>query len=269
MKKKPGPLSMLPREIRIRLVAAFALMAVIPLLAGLYLATLHLTNTHLPAYWIKIIIITLMILICAGFIIMRNCVWSIIDIAKTTEQLLSQPKNQNTFSDELLRFEHLLLYLEDQIYAAKRFLNTKRKNDNLPKSFKLPTRVPSSLVKTRLLSLAKNAELNGSLIGVFIWKSSNVSQSETEDSTLVPQWLIAILKNSPIVPDAIGRLKPGYWIGWADNKSINEMISYIQDIKNFLDSINASGISVSAFSHPSESSDLSFLKNSVEILEID
>lgn len=260
---------MLPREIRVRLVIAFALMAVIPILGSIYFATVFLANISLSAYWAKIIIITSMILICAGFVIMLNCIWNIIDIAKTTDQFLSKPRHINQANDEILKFEHLLLYMEDQIYAAKRILNAKRKIEPNTNLFKLPTLIPSSLIKKRLLSLTKNAELNGIQLGVFAWKAENISQNETDDDTLIPKWLVTLLKDGLFIPDAIGRLTPGFWLGWADNKNVKQMNEYYKKMHESIYSNNLKNISVIAFSHPSEHSDLSFLINSNNILEID
>ena len=201
---------------------------------------------------------------------MRNCIWSIIDIAQTTDQLLKNPLHKKSNNDNgLLKFEHFLLYMEDQIYAAKRILRAKRKFDSPTHSFKLPTLIPSSLVKNRLISLTKNAELNCNQIGVLAWKNNSVSQDESNDETYIPSWLINFLKKNKFTPDAIGRLQPGFWIGWAENKDINTMNEYLKNTREIISSNNLSDISVVAFSYPSENSDLSFLYNSIEILEID
>ena len=269
MKRKPRNLFMLPREIRIRLVIAFALMAVIPLLATIYFVTIYLANIQMPVYWIKLTLLTSMIIMCTGFIIMRNCIWSIIDIAKTTDQLIINTQHNKSTGNSLLRFEHFLLYMEDQIYAAKRILSTKRKLDSPVNSFKLPTLIPSSLIKNRLISLTKNAELNCTQIGVFAWKNSNVSQDESNDETYIPAWLINFIKNNGVTPDAIGRQKPGYWIGWAKNKDVKEMNEYLRNARDNISRNNLKNINIVAFSHPSIHSDLSFLRNSIEILEID
>ena len=269
MKRKSRNIFMLPREIRIRLVIAFSLMAVIPLLATIYFVTIYLSDIQIPVYFIKLTLLTSMILICAGFVIMRSCIWSIIDIAHTTDQLIVDPMRKKSANDDFLRFEHFLLYMEDQIYAAKRILRTKRKINSHVRAFKLPTLIPSSLVKNRLISLTKKAEINCSQLGIFAWKSSNVSKDESNDETFIPLWLINFLKDITITPDAIGRLSPGYWIGWSENKSVKEMDEYLKSVRENISSNNLNNITTVAFSHPSAHSDLSFLRNSIEILEID
>lgn len=269
MKRKPRNLFMLPREIRIRLVIAFSLMAVIPLLATIYFVTIYLANVQMPVYWIKLTLLTSMILMCAGFIIMRSCIWSIVDIAQTTDELITNHQHKRSNDNELLKFEHFLLYMEDQIYAAKRILRTKRKFDSPVKSFKLPTLIPSSLIKNRLISLTKNAEVNCSQIGIFAWQNSNVSKDESNDETYIPEWLVNFIKNNNVTPDAIGRQRPGYWMGWAENKDVKEMDEYLKNARENISANNLKNITVVAFSHPSIHSDLSFLRNSIEILEID
>ena len=269
MKRKPRNLFMLPREIRIRLVIAFALMAVIPLLATIYFVTIYLANAQIPVYFIKLTLLTSMILMCAGFIIMRSCIWSIIDIAQTTDQLITNLQHKKSINNEVLRFEHFLLYMEDQIYSAKRILSTKRKFDTPINSFKLPTLIPSSLIKNRLIDLTKNAELNCTQIGIFVWKNSNISQGESNDETYIPEWLINFIRNSDVIPDAIGRQFPGYWMGWAENKDVKEMNEYLKNTRENISKNNLKNINIVAFSHPSVLSDLSFLRNSIEILEID
>ena len=269
MKRKPRNLFMLPREIRIRLVIAFSLMAIIPLLSTIYFVSIYIANVQMPVHWIKVTLLTSMMLMCAGFAIMRNCIWSIIDISHTTDQLLSNPVRKKHADNELLRFEHFLLYMEDQIYAAKRILRAKRKFDPPVRSFKLPTLIPTSLVKNRLLNLTKNAELSCGQIGVFAWQNSNISKNESNDETFVPPWLINFLKNISVTPDAIGQLKPGYWIGWSENKNVKEMNEYLKTARKNVSSTNFNDITIVAFSHPSAQSDLSFLRSSIEILEID
>ncbi len=269
MKKKPRNIFMLPRDIRIRLVIASSLIAVIPLLATIYFVTIYLADIQIQDYFIKLTLLASMILMCAGFIIMRSCIWSIIDIAHTTDQLTVNPLRKKATANELLRFEHFLLYMEDQIYAAKRILRAKRKLDSSGRTFKFPALIPSSLVKSRLISLTKSTEINCSQLGIFVWKNSNISKDESDDETFIPPWLINFLKDKTITPDAIGRLSPGYWIGWSENKQVKEMDEYLKSVRENISSNNLKGIIVVAFSHPSARSDLSFLRNSIEILEID
>ena len=269
MKRKSRNIFMLPREIRIRLVIAFSLMAVIPFLATIYFITIYLSNIQIPVQFIKLTLLASIILICSGFMIMRSCIWSVIDIAHTTDQLIVNPMRKKSANDKFLRYEHFLLYMEDQIYAAKRILRDKRKIDSPIHTFKLPTLIPPSLVKNRLISLTKKAEINCSQLGIFAWKSSNVSNDESNDETFIPPWLINFLKGITITPDAIGRLSPGYWIGWSENKSVKEMDEYLKSVRENISSNNLHNITAVAFSHPSAHSDLSFLRNSIEILEID
>lgn len=268
MKRKPKRFLLLPREIRIRLVIAFSLMAIIPLLAALYFVSIYLANIQMPVYFIKSLLITLIILMCAGFIIMRNCIWSIVDISHTTNKLISKPKNGKPDDNKFLRFEHFLLYMEDQIYAAKRILRAKRKFDTTTDSFKLPTLIPSSLIKNRLLSLTKNTEIICGQIGIFAWKNNDISQEESDDDSFIPPWLVKFLKDTAVAPDAIGRLNPGYWIGWAENKNVKEMDEYLKTVRENISLNKSQNITVIAFSHPSADSDLAFLRNN-EILEID
>jgi len=269
MKRKPKNLFMLPREIRIRLVIAFSLMAVIPLLATIYFVTIYVANGQMPIRLIKSTILVSMILMCSGFVIMRGCIWSIVDIAQAADELITNRQGKKSNDNELLRFEHFLLYIEDQIYSAKRILRTKRKFDSPVKSFKLPTLIPASLIKNRLISLTKNAELNGNQIGIFTWQNGNVSKDESNDETYIPEWLINFIKNNSVTPDAIGRQRPGYWMGWAENKGVKEMDKYLKDARKNISVNNLKNITVVAFSHPSIHSDLSFLQNSIETLEID
>ena len=54
MKKRPRNMFMLPREIRIRLVIAYSLIAVIPFLATIYFVTIYLADIQIQVHFIKL-----------------------------------------------------------------------------------------------------------------------------------------------------------------------------------------------------------------------
>ncbi len=255
MSKLLKQLLMLPREVRIRLMTAFALMAVIPLLAGVYVVTVHVAEANQQLPWLKAMLLTCMILACTGFIIMRRSLWGVVDIARTTEELLSECKKEGMrapYAREILRLERFVLYMEDQVRAARRLLEAYRKSGKELRQFRLPPLIPSRLVRTRALEEARQAEQSGRAIGIISWRNNMVTPEETADETYVPTWLQQILRNSTVVPDTIGQLRPGHWIGWSHDKDSVQMQECLASMRETASANITSEVTVTAYSHPSD-----------------
>lgn len=260
-------LFMLPRGVRLRMVTAFALMAVIPLLAGVYVVTSHVTRSHDIYAVLCILLLVCIFLACVGFVVMRSTVWGVVDIARTMDELLGseQSASRNINARELDRVERLVLYMDDQVRTARRKLDQYRammRQQSL--RFRLPPLVPASLLRQRVEDVTREAERNHYPVGFFSWRNSLVTPEEAADDTRVPQWLYEMLKRVNCVPDAICRADAGYWVGWVTRRNPQQVKTIAEAMQQALPPPHSSQVLIGAWSHPTDAVTVRQLLDSFE-----
>ena len=252
----------LPKEIRSKLVIAFMLATIIPLLSGIYLLTVHISVLNLYFPWLKILMIMCAILGVTGIFIIRATIWKIVDIASTTDEILLALKSdlsQKTKAQEILKIERLIFYMEDQVRAARRSLELYRDITKPIKHFKLPRQLPASYAKEKTKDMIKTSiELNKPS-GLIIWQNSEVSANELSDNSFVPDWLQQIIRNASIIPEVIGRFGPGNWVCWLEGKSAEDIRVQMTLFQHTIPKEARATISNTCYSLPEDSEKLNNL----------
>jgi len=212
----------LPKDIRYRLTMAFMLATIIPLLSGIYLLSVHVSSSGFYLPWLKFLMIMCAILGVSGVLLIRSTIWKVVDIASTTDEILLALKSdlaRGINVQEILRIERLVLYMDDQVRAARRSLELYREITRPIKHFKLPRQLPANYAKSKTKDMIQTSlELNKAS-GLIFWHNSEVSGNELSDDSFVPEWLQQIFKNASIIPEVIGRFGPGNWVCWLEGKS--------------------------------------------------
>lgn len=216
MHKLIKQLFMLPRFVRVRMVSGFALMGVIPILVAVYVITNQLAPVRQAVPWICVVVLISIVLAVIGVGLMRESVMGVIDVAQTAQELLARVAGGAVDAGEIVRLERLLCYMEDQLNKARRTLQAYR--DGMRKEtrwFRLPPLIPSQLVRARVEEETTRAHRDGVPVALFTWRTAMVSADEMDDETHVPLWLQEVLRRAGQTLDALGRIRPGYWVGCA------------------------------------------------------
>lgn len=216
MRKLVKQLFMLPRFVRVRMVSGFALMGVIPILVAVYVITNQLAPVRQAVPWICVVVLISIVLAVIGVGLMRESVMGVINVAQTAQELLARVAGGTVDAGEIVRLERLLCYMEDQLNAARRMLQAYR--DGMRKEtrrFRLPPLIPSQLVRARLEEETTRAQREHVPVALFTWWTAMVSADEMDDETHVPLWLQEVLRRTGQALDALGRIRPGYWVGCA------------------------------------------------------
>jgi len=235
MSKEAKQIIMLPKDIRYRISMAFGVATIIPLLAGLYLLTVHVSASSFYLPWLKFLMIMCAVLGVSGILLIRSTIWKVVDIACTTDEILIALKNdasRGINAQELLRIERLVLYMEDQVRAARRSLDLYREITKPVKHFKLPRQLPAKYAKSKTKNMIQTSLKYNKPSALILWNNSEVSENELTDDSFVPSWLQKIIKNSSILPEAFGRFGPGVWICWLEGISAEDIKKQITIFQN-------------------------------------
>jgi len=209
-------LFMLPRFVRVRMVSGFALMGVIPILVAVYVITNQIAPVRQAIPWICAVVLISVMLAIIGVGLMRESVMGVINVAQTAQALLARVARGGVDAREIVRLERLLCYMEDQLSAARRALQMYREDTRKEtRHFKLPPLMPSQVVRARLEEETARAQRERTPVAIFTWRTAMVSAEEMSDETQVPLWLQEVLRRSGQTLDALGRIRPGYWVGCA------------------------------------------------------
>lgn len=207
-------LFMLPRFVRVRMVSGFALMGVIPILVAVYVITNQLAPVRLAVPWLCAVVLISIILAVIGVGLMRESVMGVINVAQTAQELFARVACDKGDAREIVRLERLLCYMEDQLGAARRMLQAYREEMRKEvRHFRLPPLIPSQLVRARVEEEMARAHREGVPVALFTWRTAMVSADEMDDETHVPLWLQEVLRRTGQALDALGRIRPGYWVG--------------------------------------------------------
>ncbi len=224
----PSKQIILPREIHYRMTIAFSVATIIPILIGLYLLTVHVPAFSFYQPWLRFLMVICAILGGLGILLIRTSVWKVVDIACTTDEILVALKNDKSKgknAEELLRVERLVLYMEDQVRAARRSLELYREITKPLKHFKLPRQLPAQYAKAKTKEMIENSLESKINAGLIYWRNSEVCDIELNDDSFVPDWLSTIIRDSSIIPEAIGRFGPGEWVCWLEGNNAEEINS--------------------------------------------
>jgi len=214
MRKLIKQLFMLPRFVRVRMVSGFALMGVIPILVAVYVITNQIAPVRQAIPWICAVVLISIILAIIGIGLMRESVMGVINVAETAQELFARVARGGVDAREIVRLERLLSYMEDQLSAAQRALQVYRENMRKEtRRFRLPPLMPPRLVRARLEEETARAQRERTPVAIFTWRTAMVSEDEMSDETHVPLWLQEVLRRSGQTLDALGRIRPGYWVG--------------------------------------------------------
>jgi len=227
-------------------------MAVIPILAGVYAITVHISN-HRISEWMSIIFLTCILLASFGFIMMRAAVWSLVDISKTIEDVLpplDDSKNAQVSAEDIVQFERLIVYMDNQVHQARQRL-AKYRSLSAPESrFRLPPLVPPRIMRDRITRELKLAEQNKYPVSIIAVRESSISTEDIVDDTRLPQWLSSVLREAGCSFDGIGLWDDGQWILWVRKKSGVD----VKSIKNRLTAVlppeQLDQVTLRVWSHP-------------------
>jgi len=252
----------LPKEIRSKLSMAFMLATTIPLLSGIYLLAVHISASDFYFPWLKFLMIMCAVLGVSGILLVRSTIWKIIDIASTTDEILLGLKRDSTKGvkvQEIIRIERIVLYMEDQVRAARRSLELYREITKPIKHFKLPRQLPASYAKSKTKDMIKTSLKLKKASGLIIWNNRAVSDNELSDDSFVPEWLQQILKNASIIPEVIGRFGPGSWVCWLEGKSAEDIRTQITLFQHAIPKENRETITNICYSLPEDGNKLNNL----------
>jgi len=253
---------MLPRFVRVRLIAAFALMGVIPVLAAMYVMTTRFGMARVQLPMMSVLLLMCLILACLGLHVMRETIFGVIDVSRIVQELMRLRAHdpRAVSASELVRMDRLVSYMGDQVRAAQRMLDAYQasvREETRP--FRLPPLVPAALLRTRVHEELAQAEVQRIPIGIFTWQLGDVSAREVADETLVPSWLQDVLRHSGIVLDALGRMRPGHWIGWTQRLNSVEVKRVAAQMHKAVPATLADRVSLAAWSHPADAVELRWL----------
>ncbi|GEM_PF-1425267 len=253
---------MLPRFVRVRLIAAFALMGVIPVLAAIYVITMRTGTVQVQLPMMSVLLLMCLLLACLGLHVMRETVFGVIDVSRVVQELmrLRTRDTRAVSTSELVRMDRLVSYMSDQVRSAQRMLDAYQASvhDEL-RPFRLPPLVPAALLRARVHEELDRAEQQRYPIGIFTWQLGEVSAREVADETLVPAWLLEALRHSGIALDTLGRMRPGHWIGWARRLNSVQVKSAALQMQNALPANVAGRVTLAAWSHPHDAVELRWL----------
>jgi hypothetical protein len=246
---------MLPRFVRVRLMAAFALMGVIPILVAIYAVTNRLSAGRVQVTITSVLLLICLVLACLGLHIMRETVFGVIDVSRVVQELLRlrarEPRAVS--AGELVRMDRLVAYMGDQVRAAQRLLDAYQATvRDTARPFRLPPLAPTALLRTRIHEELEKAEHQRYPLGIFSWELTDVSEREAADETLVPALLQDVLRQSGMELDTLGRIRPGYWIGWVKRMNSQRVKTALTQMQKAVPAQRAGRITLSAWSHPQD-----------------
>jgi len=157
----------------------------------------------------------------------------------------------------VVRLERLLSYLGDQVAAARRMVRRYQEaRQGAVRPFRLPPLVPAALLSERIAKELARAETQQQPIGVFLWELSDVGEREAADDSLVPAWLQDLLRQGGGMLDALGRLRPGHWVGWMSRVDAARVKTILRNMQQAIPGALTDKVTVAAWSHPAEAFDL-------------
>lgn len=253
---------MLPRFVRVRLIAAFALMGVIPVLAAIYVMTTRTGMARVQLPMMSVLLLMCLVLAGLGLHVMRETVFGVIDVSRIVQELmrLRAHDKRAVSAGELVRMDRLVAYMADQVRAAQRLLDAYQASvHEAARPFRLPPLVPAALLRSRVHEELEQAQLQHYPIGIFTWQLGEVSAREMADETLVPAWLQDALRHSGMALDALGRMRPGYWIGWSPRLNSGQVKDAALQMQHALPAQVAGRVALAAWCHPHETVELRWL----------
>ena len=238
---------MLPRYVRVRVVSAFALTAVVPLLVAAYVVT-RIAPTSREVPWLCVVLLLCTILACLGLYLNKEIVFGVVDLARIATEIFRAREGAEVTASEVVRLERLLSYMDDQLLTTKRLIRKYRETMiSQVRQFKLPPLVPTRVLVKRLDQELRGAAERRETIGVFALKSPEATDEERADDTFVPAWLQDVLKKSGVGLDALGALEPGCWVGWClhrDDEQIRRAIAMMRGM------LEGTGCMATGWCHP-------------------
>jgi hypothetical protein len=253
MKELLEQLLLLPRRVRQHMMAAFALMAVIPILAGAYAVTVYLGDRKTVAMMSGVLLVCVL-LACLGFLVMRATIWSVIDISRTVDRLIpaddSLPNPHN--ADELVRFERLIIYMENQIHTARRRIKAFRDVSLDATVFRLPRLIPRTVVRARLDEELRVAEHQRYPITLMCIQADAVPADVGQDDSKIPEWLIEMFRTSRASFDGLGVLRPGCWVGWMVKRNRVQTSETLDSLERAIPPGRRDSVAIRVYSHPAD-----------------
>ena len=253
MKNYLDRLRMLPRGVRRRMMISFSLMAVIPILVGVYAIIVHISNRRVSE-WMSIIFLICIILACFGFVLMRAAVWSLIDISKTIDEVLlpfdDQKDASSVSTDDILLFERLIVYMENQVHQARQRLKKYRQMRSQDSRFRLPPFVPPRIMRDRISRELKLAEQNKYPVSIIAIREASLSTEHIIDDSRLPLWLSDALREAGFSFDGIGLWNEGQWLLWIRKKSGADVNTIKNRITAVLPPEQLDRVSLRVWSHP-------------------
>lgn len=250
-------LFMLPRFVRVHMVSGFALMGVIPILVAVYVITNQLAPVKQAVPWICVVVLISIVLAVTGMGLMRKSIAGVINVAQTAQEIFARVARGHVDAREIVRLERLLCYMEDQLNAARRALQAYR--DEMRKEqrrFRLPPLIPPGAVRARMEEETARACSERSPVALFTWEAAMASADEMNDETHVPLWLQEVLRGAGQTMDALGRIRPGYWIGCARGVSAARVAELVLQMERIALTTGAD-VDVRGWGCPDESVDVS------------
>ncbi len=255
MKEYYNRMSLLPRRVRSRMIMSYALMGVIPILAGVYAITVHIAN-RMIAEWMSIVFMVCIALSCLGFIVMRATVMSIIDVFNTLDADLPVygSNNPNKLTDEdIVQFEHMVIYMENQIHRARNRIEEYRSSAPVQTLFRLPPLVPRNALRKRIVHELTRAETNNDCFALFALKEHTRGAEKTIDESRIPSWTEEILRNTTATFDGIGLWHDGLWLLWIKKQTGDETQLLENKIAGLIPAAQADNVTIKAWNHPCSS----------------
>jgi hypothetical protein len=254
MKEFLEQLLLLPRRVRQHMVAAFALMAVIPILAGAYAITVYLGDRKTAATMSGVLLVCVL-LACLGFLVMRATVWSVIDIARSVSRLIPPdggPVEKPRDAEELVRFERLIIYMENQIHTARRRIKTYRDVALDSEVFRLPRLIPRVTVRERLDEELRVAEHQRYPITLLCIEATAMPADARADDSKIPEWLVTMFRQSRAVFDGLGVLERGRWVGWMMKRNRVQTSETLDSLVASIPPEREGSVQMHVFNHPAD-----------------
>jgi hypothetical protein len=185
---------------------------------------------------------------------MRAAVWSLVDISKTIEEVLppldDSTKASTVSAADILLFERLIIYMENQVHQARQRLEKYRRLHSQDYRFRLPPLVPPRIMRDRLTRELKLAEQNKYPVSIIAVRESRAGAEQVIDDTRLPHWLNTALREVDCTFDGIGLWNDGQWILWVRKKSGAD----VKNIKNRLTAVvppeQLERVTLRVWSHP-------------------
>jgi len=249
MSKLIRQVMMLPRYVRVRVVSAFALTAVVPLLVATYVVTKAAPPSR-EVPWLCVVMLLCVILALLGLYLNKEIVFGVVDLARIAAEIFRAREGVEVTTTEVVQLERLLNYMDDQLLTTRRLIRRYRETMiNQVRQFKLPPLVPTRILVKRLDQELRGAAERRETLGVFAWKAARIADEEVADDTYVPAWLREVLKRSGVALDGIGALEPGCWVGWSHHRDEEHIRKATEMMREMLE---GTGDMVAGWCHPAD-----------------